>query len=448
MQRLDPSKVREILQILRVQFPGWNGFDHPAFLRDEIEYKQATVLKARKDLARQDLRRLLDEGRYDEILHRFDKIGKSNNLLYRSTPSQGDLNILYHPKLDPSGFCTALFDLLHGKGDSPERLGRYIYWVKKSGLPSKWTFPTYFLFVCHPETEIFIKPETTKAFLDLLGIDDEIRGEVTPAKYDHVRKIAHGLMDALADYQPRDMVDIQSIFWVCGRSVLKRLVEEDRRIEFQSLFDDFITTYPLTPAGRKHIELYTRTREQAEASFESIRTAAARGEDITNQVLLLLLPYADSKGNRERGAWIHYAPAVTKDLRSWFEGARWAKSEDWPRVSDLEVRAQENVPIARKLDFTIDLVLYHKSSQEALAVIDTKYKAPRTPASDDVQQAIAYAKAKGCRDAVLIYPAPLEQPLQAQVGEIRIRSLAFDLRQDLEEAGTSFLSELLDHLSP
>lgn len=124
---------------------------------------------------------------------------------------------------------------------------------------------------------------------------------------------------------------------------------------------------------------------------------------------------------------------------------------EWLRAqipSDLEVRVQESVPIARKLDFTIDLVIYRKSSPGALSVIDTKYKAPRTPSSEDVQQAIAYAKAKGCREAVLVYPAPLERPLQAQVGEIRIRSLAFDLRQDLEEAGKSFLGELLNHLSP
>lgn len=210
-------QAEEILRLLRVHYPDWNGFEHPAFNRDEIGYKKKTIEKARRDLSESELRRLLGEEQHEELIRRLDALGKDNNLLYRSNPSQGDLNILYQDGLDKQGFCSAMLDLLYGEGDSPERLGRYVAWVKRADLPSKWTFPTYFLFICHPESEIFVKPGTTKAFLGFLGVNDDIRGDVTPAKYARILDLAQSLMGMLAEYEPHDMVDIQSVFWVCGR---------------------------------------------------------------------------------------------------------------------------------------------------------------------------------------------------------------------------------------
>jgi 5-methylcytosine-specific restriction enzyme subunit McrC len=85
--------------------------------------------------------------------------------------------------------------------------------------------------------------------------------------------------------------------------------------------------------------------------------------------------------------------------------------------------------------FSIDLVLSDSSSGRALWVADTKYKTPRAPSAADVAQAVAYAEAKGCRDAFLIYPATLDAPLDTIVGDIRVRSVAFRLDRELEEAG-------------
>jgi 5-methylcytosine-specific restriction protein B len=59
----------------------------------------------------------------------------------------------------------------------------------------------------------------------------------------------------------------------------------------------------------------------------------SKGEDITELVLLKLLPHWGTKNNKERGAWIHIAPAITKDLKQWFEGAKWATKDDWPEIA-------------------------------------------------------------------------------------------------------------------
>ena len=102
---------------------------------------------------------------------------------------------------------------------------------------------------------------------------------------------------------------------------------------FETLFNDFIVEYVDSKEGEKHLRSYTALRQEAKASFKSISEMEARGDNITDQVLLKLLPYADTANNRSRGAWIHIAPAITRDIRQWFEGAKWTKPEDWPAVS-------------------------------------------------------------------------------------------------------------------
>ncbi len=103
--------------------------------------------------------------------------------------------------------------------------------------------------------------------------------------------------------------------------------------EFTQLFNEFITSYTYTPNGISHIKSYTEQRQQACRNFEIIRTAADRGENIRELVLLQLLPHSNTINNRQRGAWIHIAPSVTKDIKEWFEGAKWAKSEDWDQIA-------------------------------------------------------------------------------------------------------------------
>ena len=111
------------------------------------------------------------------------------------------------------------------------------------------------------------------------------------------------------------------------------LITERRRAEFVRLFKEFASDYPATKAGQQHAASYDAGREQARANYAVITAAADRGEDVTDQVLLKLLPHVNTRPNRDRGAWIHVAPAVTKDIKIWFQGAGWTKPEDWPQVA-------------------------------------------------------------------------------------------------------------------
>jgi len=112
---------------------------------------------------------------------------------------------------------------------------------------------------------------------------------------------------------------------------------------------------------------------------------------------------------------------------------------------DFKLKIQEKVNISQthSLRFDIDLVLYPTGSDTPRFILDTKYKTPDSPTTDDISQVVAYAEAKGCEDAILIYPAPLPHPLDETIGNIRVRSLTFSLDDDVKQAGQNFLNNLL-----
>jgi len=119
--------------------------------------------------------------------------------------------------------------------------------------------------------------------------------------------------------------------------------------------------------------------------------------------------------------------------------AEWLK-ENLP--SHLFLKFQERINISDRISFKTDIVLYENSTENPRYILDTKYKTPTSPASDDVAQVIAYAVSKQCQEVILVYPTSLTYPLDKFIGNIRVRSLTFSLNSNLEEAGKSFLKEL------
>ena len=121
---------------------------------------------------------------------------------------------------------------------------------------------------------------------------------------------------------------------------------------------------------------------------------------------------------------------------------------EWLKVhlpSRIRIKAQDRVPLGASHDlyFNIDLTLYDALTGKTLMVLDTKYKSSEAATTKDVAQVIAYAEAKNCMNAVLIYPKPLEQPLDIQVNKIRVRSAVYQLDTELEKSGNQLLQNLL-----
>ncbi|MEM9137361.1 MAG: restriction endonuclease, partial [Cyanobacteria bacterium P01_F01_bin.42] len=128
--------------------------------------------------------------------------------------------------------------------------------------------------------------------------------------------------------------------------------------------------------------------------------------------------------------------------------AEWLKahSEKYLKPRNLEVKAQERVYLddQKSLHFNIDLVLRDTKTGKTRYVLDTKYKTPVSPSSNDTAKINTYAAAQDCCEAVLVYPKPLEKPFNGLISQIRIRCLTFALAQDLERCGQRFINALFE----
>jgi 5-methylcytosine-specific restriction enzyme subunit McrC len=121
--------------------------------------------------------------------------------------------------------------------------------------------------------------------------------------------------------------------------------------------------------------------------------------------------------------------------------AEWLKAN---LPNELILKVQEPIKISDTFNLHIDLVLCETETGITRYILDTKYKNPITkPANADLYQVVTYATAKHSDEAVLIYPDCLDKPLDASIGNIRVRSLTFSLENDLEQAGQRFLHDLL-----
>jgi len=111
----------------------------------------------------------------------------------------------------------------------------------------------------------------------------------------------------------------------------------------------------------------------------------------------------------------------------------------------FSLQQQEHISISERegISFRVDLLIRDAASGKALLVLDTKYKAPDSPSNEDISQVVTYAEAAGSPQAALIYPMLVANGLEADVGKIRLRTLAFHLENDLESSGQRFLKEML-----
>ena len=339
---LAPQTVQHLRDILEAGFPEFTGFADPRFTNTETDYKREASEKAQTWFSRTALEALI-ENEPDALIQRIRDLANETNLLFLGVPRQGDLALIYSDGLDTAELGRRILDLLHGPDESPARLQRFSEWVDRLGFPNRWTFPTYLLFLVHPDTEFFVKPRAVSDFLKLAGSDVELGSSPSGTVYERLLGLAAGLKDGLADLSPGDMIDVQSVVFlahVWGRDM--ELSDEQHK-ELVDLIDEFRTDYVQTDTGTDHLARYSPTRQAAISNFRNLQDAKKQGQELTNLTLLKLLPYKDSPSNRERGAWISLAPAVQGDIRQWFENKGWVEPGNWPKVAYALLEFVEDV---------------------------------------------------------------------------------------------------------
>ena len=210
----------KILGALQARYGSWSGFQDEQFIKDETGYKRQVAAETQPLIARPVLEELLGQERWDDFIAEVEKAGKkSANLLYLSAPRSGDLRLLYAPALagDLRGeFCRAFFRLLYGDGGAPERLGNFVAFLDANKLPVYWTLPTYFLFISDPEHNLLVKPSTIKDFLEFIDAGERWSRGPTADGYQAILDTAAEVGDAFKEYGQADLIDVQSVMYVCA----------------------------------------------------------------------------------------------------------------------------------------------------------------------------------------------------------------------------------------
>ena len=117
---------------------------------------------------------------------------------------------------------------------------------------------------------------------------------------------------------------------------------------------------------------------------------------------------------------------------------------EWLKINlpkHLGIKVQHSVKIS-PLRFDIDLIIYTKATGETNYILDTKYKNPDRPSNKDINQVVTYAISQGCSQAILIYPQDLAQPVNTDIGNIKVSTIPFCLQENITLAGNKFLQAL------
>jgi len=84
----------------------------------------------------------------------------------------------------------------------------------------------------------------TKAFFEYLDVED-LGFSSTPSgeTYAIIKQLSHQLKDELKEYEPHDMVDVQSLIFVCYDKIKKSVMTPPKRSEFLNLFNDLLARF-------------------------------------------------------------------------------------------------------------------------------------------------------------------------------------------------------------
>ena len=127
----------------------------------------------------------------------------------------------------------------------------------------------------------------------------------------------------------------------------------------------------------------------------------------------------------------------------------------WREVPEVEVRSPRSYLSAVVTCLSIDRLRSARARREEyigpwLPEPLVSERAEELAVQDELDESlsmalvVAYAEAKGCNEAILVYPGPLTAPIDTKVGDIRVRSLAFSVSGDLDEQGLMFVQKMIE----
>lgn len=202
------QSLPESIQFFLKGFP--NGFYGERFTTEERQYKDKAHVLAVELLGKEPFDELLEHADYQEITRRVLKVVSATNLIFPNEKMA--LKDGLAAKEVQKDFAMALHGLLFSQDPLQARFEAFARVLQNIGA-AKWTIASYFPFFMYPERFMFVKPTITQHAADLCGFEISYQSELNWLTYKRILDFSNYLLDATAELQPRDMIDIQSFMW-------------------------------------------------------------------------------------------------------------------------------------------------------------------------------------------------------------------------------------------
>jgi hypothetical protein len=196
------------------------GFRDETYLAWERDYKWETHQGWEEALNRNQFRRLLDKGEYEEIAARAVRTEQRSRHSMIFSFEKMALRDAVKSRPGARAFANGLYDFLHGTGNDEARFTNWCETV--AALPRKqtrvltWPLVTVFGFIAQPDKHIFLKPLVTKTAAQKYGFDFSYQSKPNWQTYAGLLEFAKTVRSDQRDLKPRDMIDLQSFIWVQG----------------------------------------------------------------------------------------------------------------------------------------------------------------------------------------------------------------------------------------
>jgi hypothetical protein len=202
--------IDQAKKVFRKAFP--DGFKDAFLEFDERRYKMAAHQKAAQLLAKERLDALLLANDHGEVIASAKRT--FTNLIFPNEAMKfGDF--AKSTKAPHVAFAEALRELLWG-AEFDRAFDEIADMLRPYGA-AKWTTLTYWPFMTHPETHIFMKPEVAMECAWRLADDFGYESDPQAAIYRRFQAFAERLRDGIADLEPRDFIDVQTFMYVVGK---------------------------------------------------------------------------------------------------------------------------------------------------------------------------------------------------------------------------------------
>ncbi len=194
------------------------GFQSQKYYDWERGYKWEAHVLWLEVLNKKEFKRLLDAGEYNEIANRAARIESKTNLLFSFEKMA--LRDAIKTEDGAKTFAEGLFNFVYGTGKLQKRFENWIEAV--ASLPRKqtrvltWPLVTVFGFIANPVEHIFLKPRVTKIAAEKYAFDFQYTSKPNWETYQNYLAFAEQVGVDTMEWQPKDMIDIQSFLWVMG----------------------------------------------------------------------------------------------------------------------------------------------------------------------------------------------------------------------------------------